>query len=76
MSASNVARAWGHSRSTQVDRVYAHSLQSGMGSVVERVTAKALGEQPKFRLIESNLQDVGQPSDETAKQSSGARATA
>jgi hypothetical protein len=40
-----------HSRSTLVDQVYAHSLQSGMASVAERVTALALGEQPKLRVI-------------------------
>ena len=43
-SAFNVAHAMGHSRSTLVDAVYAHSLQSGMASVAERVTARALGE--------------------------------
>ena len=51
-SAFNVAHAMGHSRSTLVDAVYAHSLQSGMASVAERVTARALGEQPKLRVIE------------------------
>jgi len=46
-SAFNVARMMGHAKSTLVDQVYAHSLQSGMASVAERVTARALGEQPK-----------------------------
>jgi hypothetical protein len=41
----------GHARSHLVDQVYAHSLQSGMASVAERVTARALGEQPKLRVV-------------------------
>lgn len=57
-SAFNVAHAMGHSRSTLVDQVYAHSLQSGMASVAERVTARALGEQPKLRVIEGGSRDV------------------
>jgi integrase len=64
-SALNVARAMGHSRSTLVDQVYAHSLQSGMASVAERVTARALGEQLKLRLIDGKQRDVRQPLDET-----------
>lgn len=58
--AFNVARAMGHSRSTLVDDVYAHSLQSGMSSVAERVTARVFGEQPKLRVIE-NQRSVRQP---------------
>jgi hypothetical protein len=46
----------GHSRSLLVDLAYAHSLQSGMASVAERVTARVFGEQPKLRVIEG-----GQP---------------
>jgi integrase len=65
-SAFNVAHAMGHSRSTLVDQVYAHSLQSGMASVAERVTARALGEQPKLRVIEGGAQDVRQPLEEVA----------
>lgn len=65
-SAFNVARMLGHSRSMLVDQVYAHSLQSGMASVAERVTARALGEQPKLRVIEGgNPRDIRQPLDET-----------
>jgi len=61
--AFNVARAMGHSRSTLVDQDYAHSLQSGMASVAERVTARALGIEPKLRVIESGKSlDVRQPS--------------
>jgi len=41
-AACNVAAAMGHSRSHLVDQVYAPSLQSGMASVAERVTARAL----------------------------------
>jgi integrase len=63
-SAFNVARMMGHARSTLVDQVYAHSLQSGMASVAERVTARALGEQPKLRVIEGSARDVRQPSDD------------
>lgn len=63
-SAFNVAHAMGHSRSTLVDQVYAHSLQSGMASVAERVTARALGEQPKLRVIEGGARDVRQPLDD------------
>jgi len=57
-SAFNVARMMGHPRSTLVDQVYAHAMQSGMASVAERVTARALGEQPKLRVIEGGQQDV------------------
>ncbi|HUA26401.1 MAG TPA: hypothetical protein VMA54_19890, partial [Steroidobacteraceae bacterium] len=63
-SAFNVAHAMGHSRSTLVDQVYAHSLQSGMASVAERVTARALGEQPKLRVIEGGARDVRQALDD------------
>jgi hypothetical protein len=50
-AAFNVAAVMGHSRSHLVDQVYAHSLQSGMASVAERVTARALGEQSKLRVV-------------------------
>jgi hypothetical protein len=56
----------GHSRSTLVDQIYAHSLQSGMSSVAERVTARALGEQPKLRLINGVARDVRKPLEKTA----------
>ena len=49
--AFNVAAVMGHSRSHLVDQVYAHSMQSGMASVAERVTARALGEKPVLRVI-------------------------
>jgi hypothetical protein len=35
-----------------------------MASVAERVTALALGEQPKLRVIEGKQRDVSQPLDE------------
>jgi integrase len=50
-AAFNVAAVMGHSRSLLVDQVYAHSLQSGMASVAQRVTARALGEQPILRVV-------------------------
>jgi hypothetical protein len=63
--AFNVARAMGHSRSLLVDQVYAHSLQSGMASVAERVTARALGLRPKLRPIEGGkARDVREPLDD------------
>jgi hypothetical protein len=42
----------GHARSALVDQVYAHTMQSGMASVASAITARALGEQPKLRLID------------------------
>jgi hypothetical protein len=56
--------------------VYAHGLQSGMASVAERVTARALGEQPKLRVIEGGQPDVRQPLDESPAEGSGIRANA
>jgi len=59
--AFNVARAMGHSRSQIVDEVYAHSLPSGMASVAERVTARALGQPTKLGLVnrtERNERDI------------------
>lgn len=58
-SAFNVARMMGHSRSNLVDSVYAHSLQSGMASVADSVTQKALGVKAQLRVIEGgNSRDV------------------
>jgi hypothetical protein len=54
---------------------YAHSLQSGMASVAERVTSRALGEQPKLRVIEGGQRDVRQPLDESPVEGSGNSAT-
>jgi len=75
-SAFNVAHAMGHSRSTLVDSVYAHSLQSGMASVAERVTARVLGEQPQLRVIEGGQRDVTQPLDESPAKGARNRASA
>jgi integrase len=75
-SAFNVARMMGHARSTLVDAVYAHSLQSGMASVAERVTARALGEAPKLRVIEGGARDVRQPLDEASQGTEKSAATA
>jgi HD superfamily phosphohydrolase len=76
-SALNVARAMGHSRSMLVDQVYAHSLQLGMASVAQRVPARALGEQPKLRVIEGeNTRDIRQSLDETPNETVEKKATA
>jgi hypothetical protein len=75
-SAFNISRAMGHSRSTLVDAVYAHSLQSGMTSVAERVTALALGEQPKLRVTDGEPRDVRRSLDESPAEGSETRASA
>ena len=63
-AAFNVAAVMGHSRSHLVDQVSAHSLQCGRASFAERVTARALGEQPKLRVVSSeNPPAVGSPFD-------------
>jgi hypothetical protein len=54
----------------------ARRLQSGMASVAERVTALALGEQPKLRVIEGNQRAVRQPLDEPSAAESEQRASA
>jgi integrase len=75
--AFNVARAMGHSRSQLVDQVYAHSLHSGMASVAERVTARALGLKPKFRSIEGGkTQDVREPLEDQVAEPTITTATA
>jgi hypothetical protein len=62
-----VSRIMGHSRSLLVDQVYAHSMQSGMASVAENVTARALGVKPQLRVIDAGkTPDVRQPLDENA----------
>jgi hypothetical protein len=59
-----------------VDRVYARSLQSGMASVAERVTARALGEQPKLRVIEGrNSRDVRETIDKRLPEQAKQQAT-
>jgi integrase len=63
-SAFNVARMMGHSRSTLVDQVYAHSMQSGMASIAESVTSRVMGTKPQLRVIEGGARDVRQPLDE------------
>lgn len=50
--AFNVSRQLGHSKSTLVDAVYAHSLPSGLAAMSERVTARAFGTTPQLRLID------------------------
>ena len=66
----------GHSRSTIVDDVYAHALPSGMASVAERVTSRALGEQPKLRVIEGGALDVAQPLQSAETETTEKKATA
>jgi hypothetical protein len=75
-SAFNMSRMMGHSRSTLIDQVYAHSLQSGMASAVENVTARALGVKPQLRVIEGGQRDVRQPLDEAPAESDPKSATA
>ena len=59
-----------------VDAVYAHSLQSGMASVAERVTARALGKQTKLRVIEGGQRDVRRPLDKIPAEMLEKKATA
>jgi hypothetical protein len=59
----------GHAGSTLVDTVYAHTIQSGMESVAENVTARVLGVKPQLRVIEGeNQRDVRNPLDEATPQ--------
>jgi len=59
----------GHARSTLVDTVYAHTMQSGRASVTENVTARALGVKPHLRVIEGrNPRDVRSPLEEATPQ--------
>jgi hypothetical protein len=61
-----LSRMMGHSRSTLVDQVYAHSMQSGLASAAESGTARALGIKPQLRVIQGgNQRDVRQPLAET-----------
>ena len=68
-SAFNVARMMGHARSTLVDQVYAHSMQTGMAAVAESVTARALGLKPQLRVIEGGARDVREPLEGTSAES-------
>jgi hypothetical protein len=66
-SAFNMSRMMGHSRNTLIDQVYAHSLQSGLASAAENVTARALGVKPQLRVIEGGGQrDVRDSLDEVS----------
>jgi hypothetical protein len=58
----------GHSRSTLVDQVYAHTMQSGMASVAESVTVRALGVKPQLRVIEGGARDVRQPLEQASEE--------
>jgi integrase len=57
-AAFNVARALGHARSTLVDQVYAHSLQSGLASVAAGVSARVFGK-PRLTVIEGGAAAAG-----------------
>jgi integrase len=66
-NAFNVSRAMGHSRSTLVDQVYAHSLASGMTGVAERVAGRVFDVKPQLRVVEGGISpDVRQPLDESS----------
>jgi hypothetical protein len=56
----------GHARSTLVDSVYAHTMQSGIASVAENVTARALAVKPQLRVIGGDPSAVRQPLDESS----------
>ena len=75
-SSFNVARMMGHSRSILVDQVYAHSMQSGMASIAESVTNRALGIKPQLRIIEGGQPDVRQPLDSSSKEGEKSAASA
>jgi integrase len=75
-SAFNMSRMMGHSRSTLIDQVCAHSLQSGLASAAENVTARALGVKPQLRVIEGGQQrDIRQPLDATVGEEAPKTAT-
>jgi integrase len=70
-AAFNVSRAMGHSRSTLVDAVYAHSLASGLAGVAERVAGRVFDEKkkPVLRVIEGGASpDVRQPLDNASNE--------
>jgi integrase len=75
-AAFNVARAMGHSRSTLVDAVYAHSLASGMAGVAERVAGRVFPAKPQLRVIEGSAsRDVRQPLDDSEPEAKQSTAT-
>jgi integrase len=76
-SSFNVSRVMGHSKSTLVDAVYAHSMQSGLSGVAESVTARALGLKPQLRVIEGgNSRDVRETLDDSSKETAEKSASA
>jgi integrase len=72
--AFNVSRQLGHSKSTLVDTVYAHSLALGLAAMSERVTARAFGTTPQLRLIDGG-RDVREPLESTEKEGEEKAAT-
>jgi hypothetical protein len=76
-SSFSVSRVMGHSKSTLVDAVYAHSMASGLSGVAENVTARALGLKPQLRVIEGgNQRDVRETLDDSSKETASKAATA
>lgn len=67
-SAFNVARMPGRSRSALVDVVYAPTMQSGIASVAENVTARAPGLAPQLRVIEGGARDVREPLEQATQE--------
>ena len=72
--AFNVSRQLGHSKSQLVDAVYAHSLASGLAAMSERVTARAFGTTPQFRLIDGG-RGVREPLESTENEDEEKSAT-
>src|SRR5262249_42033157 len=75
-SAFNGSRMMGHSKSTLVDQVYAHTMQSGMASVAESVASRALGVKPQLRVIGGKQRDVRETLDESQPEQGNQKATA
>jgi hypothetical protein len=48
-----------------VDQVYTHTMQSGTASIASAITARALGEQPRLRVIEGGPRDVSETLENT-----------
>ena len=63
-NAFNVSRMLGDTRTQLVDDIYAETMESGLASVSESVTSRALGiAKPKLRIIEGGVRDVREPLD-------------
>lgn len=76
-SSFNVSRVMGHSKSTLVDAMYAHSMASGLYGVAENVTACAPGLKPQLPVIEGgNRRDVRETSDDSSTETASKAASA